>query len=62
MSENIYEASQERKASVGVKWVKADDSDVTYLCKSSDLKSLREMSDSELRKICLDESRNPQND
>ena len=62
MSENVYLESMERKASVGVKWVKAADSDVTYLCKTSDLKSLREMSDAELRKICLDESRNPQND
>jgi hypothetical protein len=59
---NVYEASKERKSSVGVKWVKANDSDSTYLCKSSDLKNLREMSDAELRSICLDESHNPQND
>lgn len=59
---NVYESSKERKANVGVKWVKANDSDSTYLCNSSDLKNLREMSDAELRSICLDESHNPQND
>jgi hypothetical protein len=59
---DVYRESQERKAEVGVKWVKADDSDTTYLCKSSDLDNLRAMSDAELRKICLDESQNPQND
>ncbi len=57
----VYRESQERKANVGVKWVKADDSETTYLCKNSDLDNLREMSDAELRKICLDESQNPQN-
>jgi hypothetical protein len=61
MSDNIFQESRERKANVGVKWVKAEDSNMTYLCNASDLKGLREMSDAELRKICLDESRNPQN-
>jgi hypothetical protein len=59
---NAYEESKERKANVGVKWVKANDSESTYLCNTSDLKNLREMSDAELRSICLDESHNPQND
>ena len=58
----VYQESKARKSSVGVKWIKADDSDSTYLCNTSDLSSLRERSDSELRKICLDESHNPQND
>lgn len=59
---STYLESKARKSSVGVKWIKADDSDTTYLCNTSDLSNLRERSDIELRKICLDESQNPQND
>ena len=56
-----FEESKERKADLSMKWVKADDSETTYLCKADDLQNLREMSDEALRSICVDESRNPQN-
>jgi hypothetical protein len=61
-STRTYEESRERKAGIGMTWVKADDSESTYLCKTDDLKGIRDMSDSELRSICVDESLNPQND
>jgi hypothetical protein len=63
MSENTtYNESQERKSNVGLKWIKADDSDSTYLCPTDKLSGLRGTSDAELRSICVDESQNPQND
>ena len=59
---SVYQEAQERKANVGLKWIKASDSDFTYLCPTDQLESLRDTSDEELRKICVDESQNPQND
>jgi hypothetical protein len=59
---STFQEAHERKANLGLQWVKADDSDSTYLCPTDKLSSLRETTDDELRKICVDESHNPQND
>ena len=57
-----FEEARERKAGIGLKWIKASDSDSTYLCPTDKLENLREASDQALRAICVDESHNPQND
>ena len=44
-----------------MKWVKGD-SGTTYLCKTEDLQSLKNPTEEELKRICVDESNNPQND
>ncbi len=54
---------QEFKREIGVKWVKAD-SGTSYLCPLPAFKRLgtENPSESDLKKICVDESQNPQND
>lgn len=51
----------EFKKELSVQWVKAE-SGTTYLCPVSALKRLNDPSEDDLKKICVDESQNPQND
>ncbi len=51
----------EFKSSIGVKWVKGSSGN-TYLCPAGSLTSPEEPSEEELKRICVDESSNPQND
>ncbi len=46
---------------IGVKWVKGA-SGTTYLCPVAALDRLDSPSEDDLKKICVDESDNPQND
>jgi len=57
MSEELNEFKKE----IGVKWVKGD-SGTTYLCPLAALKRLDDPTEEDLKKICVDESDNPQND
>ena len=57
MSDNL----QEFKKEIGVKWVKAD-SGTSYLCPAGSFERLTNPTEAELKKICVDESQNPQND
>mgnify|MGYP003574563520 FL=1 len=57
MSDNL----QEFKKEIGVKWVKAD-SGTSYLCPAGSFARLTNPTEAELKKICVDESQNPQND
>ena len=57
MSDNL----QEFKKEIGVKWVKAD-SGTSYLCPTDAFGRLNNPTEAELKKICVDESQNPQND
>jgi hypothetical protein len=54
---------QEFKKEIGVKWVKAE-SGTSYLCPLAALDRLGAPNPTEedLKKICVDESQNPQND
>jgi hypothetical protein len=54
---------QEFKKEIGVKWVKAD-SGTSYLCPVAAFERLgsSKPKEEELKKICVDESQNPQND
>ncbi len=57
MSEDLNEFKKE----LSVQWVKGE-SGTTYLCPVNALKRLSNPSDADLKKICVDESQNPQND
>ncbi len=50
-----------RKQSVNLKWVKGK-SGHTYLCPVEKLAALTNPTDADLKRICVDESENPQND
>jgi hypothetical protein len=54
---------QEFKKEIGVKWVKAE-SGTSYLCPVAAFQRLGspKPKEEELKKICVDESQNPQND
>ncbi|MBM3790187.1 MAG: hypothetical protein FJW35_07520 [Acidobacteria bacterium] len=51
----------EFKRELGVKWIKAK-SGATYLCPVDSLKKIENPTEQQLKLICVDESRNPQND
>ena len=50
------------KSNLGYSWVQSASSGATYLCPAGSAGSLRSASDEELRRVCVDESNNPQND
>lgn len=50
-----------RKQNVALKWIKGD-SGHTYLCPVDKLQALENPTEEDLKKICVDESENPQND
>jgi hypothetical protein len=49
------------KKELGVKWVRAK-SGTSYLCPLAALERLDRPEEADLKKICVDESQNPQND
>jgi len=49
------------KKEIGVKWVKAA-SGTSYLCPVAAYERMSNPKEEELKKICVDESQNPQND
>ncbi|HSL19114.1 MAG TPA: hypothetical protein VLB51_14510 [Methylomirabilota bacterium] len=55
----MFEEIRMRKINLGTNWVKSESGN-TYLCPiGADVTGL---SDDELRKLCIEESHNPQND
>ena len=55
----MYEYDTKTRAS-GVKWIKAKSGN-TYLCRTDAVDSSSELTESQLKRLCLDESNNPQN-
>jgi hypothetical protein len=55
------ESINRRKQDVGVKWIKGD-SGRTYLCPVNKLEELKNPTEEDLKRICVDDSDNPQND
>lgn len=49
------------KREIALKWIKADSGN-TYLCPVASLDKLQSMTEEDLKKICVEESANPQND
>jgi hypothetical protein len=52
---------QQRKQGTNLKWIKGDSGN-TYLCPVDALEKLENPTEEDLKKICVDESSNPQND
>jgi hypothetical protein len=57
----MTEPTEEFKKEIGVKWIKAK-SGTTYLCPVNALERLKDPDEADLKKICVDESENPQNE
>jgi hypothetical protein len=57
----MAEDLKEFKKEIGVKWVKAE-SGTSYLCPVKALQRLGAPNEADLKKVCVDESDNPQND
>jgi hypothetical protein len=55
------EENKEYKKELSVKWIKAP-SGQSYLCPVNALKRINNPSEEQLKTICVDESKNPQND
>jgi hypothetical protein len=57
------EAAEPRleKREISLQWIKAESGN-TYLCPTSSLKRIDNPTEEDLKKICVDESQNPQND
>lgn len=58
----MFEEITNRKANLGFVWMKAAGSGTTYLCPASLAGELGNLSEDEMRKLCVDESANPHND
>jgi hypothetical protein len=58
----MFEETRDRKARLGMSWIKSSDSGNTFLCPAGAAGSLRSASDEQLRELCVEESGNPQND
>ena len=52
--------AQKRKANYGVEWVRSKKSGNSYLCPAG-IKISKDASDEELRRLCVEESNNPEN-
>jgi hypothetical protein len=53
---------EERKKKLGYEWIKSEKTGVSYLCPVGSIEDKRKASDEDLKKVCIDESMNPQND
>jgi len=57
----MIEGLNEFKKELSVKWIKGQ-SGATYLCPVDALSRMDNPTEDDLKKICVDESQNPQND
>jgi hypothetical protein len=57
----MEEMKNELKKEIGVQWIKAK-SGTTYLCPVAALQRLKSPTEDQLKLICVDESKNPQNE
>jgi hypothetical protein len=57
----MFDATKEFKRELGVKWVKSESGN-TYLCPTAALSRLSQPTEEQLKMICVEESKNPQND
>ena len=55
------EEKQTVKQELSLKWIKADSGN-TYLCPVKAIDKLEKPTEEDLKKICVEESQNPQND
>jgi hypothetical protein len=57
----MVDGMNEFKKELGVRWIKAE-SGTSYLCPADAVDRIGNPSESQLQMICVDESKNPQND
>jgi len=50
------------KTRQGYEWIKSKASGVSYLCPAGSIRDKSKASEAQLKKACVDESKNPQND
>ena len=53
---------KEPKTKQGFEWIKSEKTGTSYLCPVGSIKDKANASDEDLKKVCVDESANPQND
>jgi len=58
----MFERSHERKRRLGVQWIRSEETGESYLCPVGVLEDPNNASEEELRRYCVVESQNPQND
>ena len=54
--------SDKSEGKKGFEWIKSDKTGVSYLCPVGSIKDKSSATDEDLKKVCVDESQNPQND
>jgi hypothetical protein len=52
----------EEQSKKGFEWIKSDKTGISYLCPVGSIKDKSKATDEDLKKVCIDESQNPQND
>jgi hypothetical protein len=58
----MVEATNAYKKDLGYKWIKAENSRISYLCPAKALDGVEKPTEGYLQSVCVDESSNPQND
>jgi len=54
--------TMEKKARLGFEWIKSQQSGVSYLCPLGSIRDKKNVTEEQLKQVCVDESKNPQND
>ncbi len=62
MADDLIENVEERKRRLGYEWIKSESTGISYLCPVGSIKDKKNATDEQLQKVCVDESKNPQND
>ena len=58
MTDEVHES----KSKSGFEWIKSKKTGTSYLCPLGSIKDKENATDEDLKKVCVDESNNPQND
>lgn len=57
----MFESTYERKQRLGVQWIRSRETGESYLCPAGALKNPKTASEKDLKRFCVVESNNPQN-
>jgi hypothetical protein len=58
----MTDEAQEKKTKQGYEWIKSEKTGTSYLCPVGSIQDKKKATDEDLKKVCVDESMNPQND
>lgn len=58
----MSDENEKKSGKKGYEWIKSDKSGVSYLCPVGSIQNKDGASEEDLKKVCVDESMNPQND